>query len=294
MPSATIVPLYPMETKSMLITNEALVVLWLGAGAVLLWMWLPAVFNALGLTLWQVTIDDDATALEPSGNDAEYDELFDELRGLGFVPVGRRSKKCWFFTHHWFRNFQSLVFAGRRGDCLAVLYKLRSWDRWRLCFVTAFSDGAIVHTANQMEKFRRDEPDYLRWALATPDRALLLGRHREVCQSFAAAGSRSVAVLPVEEINRLELHHEARNHRKHHRWTGLQVMSNSLWRLGIGLLIMARYADTAPYLMPVSVIVTGLMWPALHDCLFRASASRFRADDARRQCSQQTPRLNPH
>src|SRR5260370_448446 len=89
---------------------------------------------------------------------------------------------------------------------VAVTYKLRPWDPWRLCCVTAFSDGALVETANQMENLRIDEPDYLRWGLATPDRALLLERHREACRSFAAEGSRSVAVLPVEEVNRLELH----------------------------------------------------------------------------------------
>ena len=78
------------------ITTETMAVLWLGAGAVALWMWLPAVLNALGLTLWQVSMDDDAAALEPSGSDAAYEELFAQLRCLGFVPVGRRSKACWF------------------------------------------------------------------------------------------------------------------------------------------------------------------------------------------------------
>ena len=272
------------------ITTETMAVLWLGAGAVALWMWLPAVLNALGLTLWQVSMDDDAAALEPSGSDATYDELFAQLRCLGFAPVGTRSKTCWFFLHHWYRNFQARIFAVPQGDCIAVTYKLRPWDPWRLYFVTAFSDGAIVHTANQMEKHRIDEPDYLRWALATPDRALLLERHREVCRSFAAEGSRSVAVLPVEEVNRLELHHASRYHRKRHRWTGLKVMSNSLWFLGIGLLLARRFADTAPYLLPVSVIAWGFLWPAVHAYLFRAAAGSFRAEDARRQRAQQTPR----
>ena len=69
----------------------------------------------------------------------------------GFEPVGQRSNTLWFFLHHWYRNFQSRVFAARQGDCIAVTYKLRDWDSWRLCFATAFSDGAILQTANQME-----------------------------------------------------------------------------------------------------------------------------------------------
>src|ERR1700722_10739010 len=162
-------------------------------------MWLPAVLNALGLTLFQNSMDDDAAALEPSGSDAVYDELFAQLRCLGFVPVGTRSTKCWFFCHYWYRNFQTRIFALPKRDCIAVTYKLWSWDTWRLYFVTAFSDGAIVETANQMERLRIDEPDFFRWGLETPDRALLLERHREVCRTFAARGTRSVSVLPVEQ-----------------------------------------------------------------------------------------------
>jgi len=303
------------------LSTETLAVLWLGAGAVTLWTWLPAVLDALGLTLWQDSMDHDAAALEPSGSDAAYEELFAQLRCLGFVPVGTRSKTCWYFCHHWYRNFQVRIFAVPQGDCIAVMYKLWPWDTWRLYFLTAFSDGAIVETANQMESFRIDEPDFLRWGLATPDRALLLERHREVCRSFAAGGSRSdslavvvdqaddvfrsfaagssrsVAVLPVEEVNRLERHHALRYHLKHHRWTGLMVTSLSLCFLAIGLvcfsiglLLVGRFGDTAPYLLPVSVIAWGFLWPAVLACLLRAVADSSRAEDARRQRNQQTPR----
>ena len=151
------------------------------------------------------------------------------LRRNGFEPVGPRRTTCWFFLHHWYKTFQSRVFAARQGDGIALAYRLRAWDRWRLCFVTAFSDGAIVETANQMESFRIDEPDHLRWGLATPDRGLLLERHREACRDFAGAGSRSVALLPAEEVSRLNRHHESRHHRKSHRWTGLKSVGTSLW-----------------------------------------------------------------
>ena len=274
----------------MQITTETLAVLWLGAGAVALWMLLPAVLNALGLTFRQTCVDDDAAALEPSGADAEYEDLFGQLRRLGFEPVGRRSNTCWFFLHHWYRNFQSRVFVMPKGDCIALTYKLRAWDPWRLCFVTAFSDGAIVETANQMASLRIEEPQFLRWGLATPDRALLLERHREVCRDFAAAGARSVAKLPAEQVNRLILQHESRNHRKRHRWTGLKTMRASLWCLGIGLVLVRRFAGTAPYLLPVSIIAWGFLWPAVHACLFHAAAGSFRAEDARRQRKQHAPR----
>src|ERR1700722_13451869 len=70
-----VVLLFRMETLPMHITTETMALLWLGAGAVALWMWLPAVLNALGLTLWHGSMDDDAAALEPSGSDAADDEL---------------------------------------------------------------------------------------------------------------------------------------------------------------------------------------------------------------------------
>jgi hypothetical protein len=273
----------------MQLTNEILAALWLGAGAVALWRLLPAVFNALGLTFKLGFIDDEAGALEPSGDDAEYDDLFTQLRRLGFEPVGRRSTSCWLFLHHWYRNFQSRVFAARQGDCIALAYQLRAWDQWRLCFVTAFSDGAIVQTANQIERLRIEEPDHFRWGLATPDRGLLLDRHREVCRDFADAGSRSVALLPAEDVNRLIHHHESRRHRKCHRWTGLKTMFSSLWLLGIALVLVRRFAEATPYFLPVSIIAWGFLWPVIHASLFRAAAGRIRAEDASRQRNQPTP-----
>jgi hypothetical protein len=269
------------------LTNETLVVLWLGAGAVALWMLLPAVLNALGLTFRQSYIEENPAALEPVGDDAEYEELFAQLHRLGFEPIGTRTTTCWFFLHHWYRTFSSRVFAARQGDAIALTYKLRAWDPWRLCFVTAFSDGAIVETANQMASFRIDEPDHLRWGLATPDRALLLERHRAVCREFAAAGSRSVAVLPAKQINQHSNHHNSRYHRKRHRWSGLHSMSASLWLLGSGLFLVRGFVGTAPYLLPVSIIAWGFLWPAVHAYLFRVAAGSIRAEDSR--CHKKQP-----
>lgn len=267
-------------------TNETLMVLWLGAGAVALWMLLPAVLNALGLTVRQSSIEEDPSALEPAGDDAEYEELFAQLRRLGFGPIGKRTTILWFFLHHWHRTFRSRVFAAREGDAIALTYKLRAWDRWRLCFVTAFSDGAIVQTANQMASFRIDEPDHLRWGLPTPDRGLLLERHRALCREFAAKGSRNVALRPAAEVNQHINRHEYRSHRTRHRWTGLKTMSTSLWLLGAGLVLVRRFAGTAPYLLPGSIIAWGLLWPAVHGHLFRVAAGKFRAQDARCQTNQ--------
>lgn len=270
----------------MQVTDEILALLWLGAGAVVLWRLLPAVLNALGLTYRHGYVDDEAAALEPAGDDAEYAALFDQLRRLGFEPVGRRGNTFWFFLHHWCKNFQSRVFAARQGDCIALTYKLRDWDPWRLCFATAFSDGAILQTANQMESFRIQEAKFVRWGLATPDRALLLERHREACLNFAAAGGRSVAALPAHEVNRLMCQHEMRNHRQRHRWTGLKTMSSSVWVL-TGVLAVLRVGGGAePALLPVGVIAWGVLWPLVHAQLFRASAASSRADDARRRGNQ--------
>jgi hypothetical protein len=279
-----------IEADAMQVTDETLALLWLGAGAVALWMFLPAVLNALGLTHRQGSDDDDAAALEPSGDDAEYEALVGQLRRLGFEPVGSRSTTYWLFLHHWYCSFRSRVFALRQRDCIALTYKLRAWDRWRLCFVTAFSDGAVLETANQMESFRIGEPNYLRWGLATPDRALLLERHREACRDFAAAGGRRVAALPAEEVSRLIRRQEARHHRQRHRWTGLIAVSPSLCCLGIGLALVRVLGGTAPYLLPVGVIAWGLLWPAVHALLFRAAVASSRAEDARRQGDQPAPR----
>jgi hypothetical protein len=267
------------------LANETVMVLWWVAGAVVLWRVLPAVLNAQGLTLRRGVIDHDVEALEPTGDDAEYQELFGQLCTNSLEPVGLRRTTCWFFLHHWRKVFRSRVFTARPGDCIALVYRLRDWDRWRLCFVTAFNDGSIVETANQMESFRIEEPDHLRWGLATPDRTLLLARHREACRDFAAKASRQVALLPADDVNRLIRDHEMRHHRRRHRWTGLKAVANSCWALCVLLLLARRFATTAPYLMPVSVIAWGFLWPVIHASLFRAGVRSFQADDARRQRS---------
>jgi hypothetical protein len=273
----------------MQLTDETLTILWLAAGAVALWMLLPAVLNALGLTLRRSVIEDNPSAIEPSGDDAEYADLVGQLRRLGFEAVGPRTTTCWLFFHHWYKKFESCVFAAREGDCIALTYKLRSWDPWRLCFVTAFSDGAIVETANQMASFRIDEPERRRWGLATPDRGLLLERHRAVCRDFAIQGSRTVALLPAEQVNQCIMRQEARYHRGRQRWNGLKTTSVSLRYLVLVLVLIRCFAGNAPYLYPVSILAWGLLWPAVHASLFRASAAAFRAEDAR-QPNQPAPR----
>ncbi|HEV3338886.1 MAG TPA: hypothetical protein VG125_00970, partial [Pirellulales bacterium] len=271
------------------LTNQTLTVLWLGAGAVALWMLLPAVLNALGLTLRRSVIEDNPSAVEPTGDDAEYEDLVGQLRRLGFEPVGRRTTTCWLFLHHWYRRFEARVFAAREGDCIAKLYKLRTWDPWRLCFATAFSDGAIVETANQMASFKIDVPEHRRWGLATPDRGLLLERHREVCRDFAAAGARSISLLPAEQVNQCAQYHESRYHRRHHRLNGLRTMAASLCWLAAGLVLIRRLGDNTPFLFPVSIFAWGLLWPAVYACRFRAAAGASRAADAR-QANQQASR----
>jgi hypothetical protein len=284
-------PFFPLprrEFQPVQLSDETLGLLWLAAGAVGLWMLLPAVLNALGLTFHQSSIEEDPSALEPVSDDADYQELFAQLRSLGFEPIGKRTTTCWFFLHHWRKTFTSRVFAARQGDAIALVYKLRAWDQWRLCFVTAFYDGAILETANQMASFRIDEPDHLRWGLATPDRALLLERHRQVCREFAATGSRRIAKLPAEQVNQFIMHHDSRHHRMRHRWTGLKGRAASLWLLGVGLPLVRWYGGTAPYLVPVAIIAWGFLWPAVHAYLFRIAAGSFRAADTRSQKSQPT------
>jgi hypothetical protein len=259
------------------LSNESIA--WLCAGAAVLWMLLPPVLSALGLCFGRSHIEDNPSAIEPAGDDSEYEDLVDQLRGLGFAPIGKRTTTWWFFIHHWYKTFPSRVFAAREGDVVAVVYKLRSWDSWRLGFVSAFSDGAIVETANQMEQFRIEEPEYLRWGLATPDRAELLERHRAACREFAAEGARRLARLSPEQVILHSDYHSARFHRQN-RWLGLIIVTPT-----IGLLCAVAAAwwmcNTAPYVLPVCIIVWALVRPFLHSQVLCLAASKSRVADAR-------------
>src|SRR5262249_39120177 len=128
-----------------------------------------------------------------------------------------------------------------------------------------------------------------RWALITPDRGLLLERHREVCRDFAATGARSVANLPAEQVNQCQQAVDSRSHRRRHRFQGLNTMAGSLVTLCAGLALIRPLADDAPFLFPVTILAWGLLWPALHAFQFRAAAAASRAEDAR-QANRPAPR----
>ena len=66
----------------MQLTDETLTILWLAAGAVALWMLLPAVLNALGLTLRRSVIEDNPAAVEPTGDDAELHSILADACAL--------------------------------------------------------------------------------------------------------------------------------------------------------------------------------------------------------------------
>jgi hypothetical protein len=262
-------------------STEAAAVLWGAAALVALRIVLPGVLSALGLTFCRSNIDNDSAALEPAGDDAEYEELFGQLRRLGFVPVGARRNTYWFYLHHWRKVFHARLFAMPQGDSLAVTYKLRAWDRWRLSYVTAFSDEAIVETANQVASLRIEEPQHIRWGFVTADRGLLLERHRELCRHFASLAPRRIANLPAEEISRVLQAHEVRHISRQHRWTGLKSVSNAAFMIGLPVLVVRRCGTATPCLLPLSILTAGLLWPLVQAALFRAAARTFAEADAR-------------
>ena len=94
----------------------------------------------------------------------------------------------------------------------------------------------------------------------------------------AAAGVDRDGAFPTESIEAL-------------RSAGLlgALSSAESGGLGLGLVLVRRAFDTAPYLLPVSIIAWGFLWPAVHAFLFRAAAGSLRAEDERRQRDQPTP-----
>ncbi len=179
------------------LTVESL--LWGAAALVAVWIVGPLLLMALGLTRVGFRIVGGPEALEPAGDDPQYAYLFEQLRDLGFEPLGARQEIGWFSAQHWYKSFPpGRVFASRAGDCFVTLYRIFAGQPWRLSFHTVFTDGSLLSTANQMPNFRVDMPGYYRWAHVTADLADLLAMHREAAENYRADHRLTVASPDLE------------------------------------------------------------------------------------------------
>lgn len=254
--------------------------LWCAAALVAVWVCLPMLFMMLGLSWVRYTVVGGPEALEPTDDDAQYADLFDRLRELGFEPLGARVESGLFCTGHYYKRFpQGRVFATPAGDCFATLYRIFSGHPWRLSFHTVFTDGSLVQTANQMPNMRIEMPGYLRWGHATPDLAELLDLHRNAADNYGGALGLSVASTDLHGICEAVRRHSERYLRAQGPSLGLKCLATPAVFVGMLTFVAGYNFGFNTWAVPVAMILAGVAYSVLHPFSVRDTAQRTYAQD---------------
>jgi hypothetical protein len=162
------------------------------------WFCLPDLLKLAGITRFRngIRAGPEGVALEVLPE--QHAALGFQLLHLGFKPLG-----VYWESDDPRRTFTEYVFASRREECYAVLYGFTHTDA-RLSFVTAFADGAQIHTKNFNLGVEADEADLYAEGIATNDLRRVLTRHREATARFAADGHPAGRELSLEEYARFQ------------------------------------------------------------------------------------------
>jgi hypothetical protein len=252
--------------------------LWTAAGLVVLWTCLPSVLEWLGCRRIYMEGVDDPGAAEP-GDEPTYAAVAAELKALGFEPVGVKTTRMWFTGFRWTKTFRVYLFGTRSRDVFAAVFRLVPDEPWRLAFTTAFTDGALVQSANQLNGLKIEHDDYLRWGSATVNRTELLHLHRDVSEQFRAKGNRTVAPLSSALYAELDRRHSENVLNRDFKHLPLQCLSYVLMHLLPLALLLGVQFGFGSVLVPAAVIAGGLFHLVTQARVFGQAAARLRTED---------------
>ena len=262
--------------------------LWAAAGLVAAWIFVPLLFMTAGLTRVRFRILGGPETLEPAGGDPRYEDLFERLRDLGFVPLGSRREIAWFANQHWYKAYPpGRIFAAPAGDCFVTLFRIFEGQPWRLSFHTVFSDGSLVSTANQMPDFRIDLPGYYRWGSVTPDLGELLRRHQETAENYRADHRLAVASLDLQGLCEKTARHTERFLRFRGPSMGLHGLTAPLLVFGLLGLMAGFDFGFNHWAMPAAFLLAGVLYKALRRATVRDAARNSWEQDQERALAEQ-------
>ena len=254
--------------------------LWCVAGVVMVWVCMPMLLMMLRQTQVTFAVLGGPESARPTGDDAQYADLFERLSDLGFEPLGSRSEIGWFCNGHWYKKFPpGRIFATPERDVFVSLFRIFPGHPWRLAFSTVFTDGALVMTANQMPNFRIDLPDYLRWGDPTPDLAELLRLHREAAEDFSRDRGRTVAAPDLEGVCQTICRHSERHLRHKGLEMGLNGLTTPLVFVGMIAFGAGYYFGFDRWTLPAAVALGGVAYSLLRPYAVRDAAQRQAAQD---------------
>lgn len=176
------------------------------ATTLVIWVMGPSLMIALRRLSIRSRSLESPDAARPRGDDALYQQRFDQFAALGFQPVGIETQITWFLSPwDWRRKFESRWMALPDGQTFASLTKMIPEDPWRFGLVTALSDGCIVRTSCPgVNGLENPLPNYRLSRLPGADPAELLKRHRDHVAAVCRERGATVETAALARLGTLE------------------------------------------------------------------------------------------
>jgi len=126
-------------------------------------------------------------AVEPTGDDPDYQRRYQQFVELGFQPAGVTRETCWFIAaFHWYwrsHDYQRWMTAPD-GKTLVTLYRMVAVEPVRFTLKSVCEGGAVVSTTCPGAGIGSDSEAYLRVEYQNLEPAELLAKHRAHVDAF--------------------------------------------------------------------------------------------------------------
>lgn len=244
----------------------------------------PHLLAALGLGFFRTGIEGGPSDLDPDGKGETYGELYRQLIDLGFEPLGKSWEKA------EMRKIDSFIFLHRQEGFRASIWPLLGGD-YRMYFLTMFTDGAAVLTANYPRP-TQDAADYFAQGVPTVILANALAEHRKSTARFVERGHKVWAPHTLEDIpeqkRRYHYHPAIRRNYLKNKWSIFRNKAIVLLLFPAAAAGLAHWAGYPAFLASLVAFLTCVFFTAklkelLHKTLKEIGAEQREADRERRQ-----------
>jgi hypothetical protein len=255
--------------------------LWLCAGVAAFLVCLPMILGALGCTRFVARARCSPAECAPA-DDVEYQFYHDQLRNLGFEPLGVLKETGYFYGFHYAKTFRLRVFAHRELGVYATVYRLIPGDALRVSLSTLLADGWLVQTGCWMESLISVGEKYYRWGVTTRVVREQLEAHQEVLRSRWEEG---VVLAPIDLAALARRSKEVSQQQ-----LGGRFRQHALEPLGLALFVLASLTALGwavsgawPLLAPGGLLLGSLIYHPLMTFLMRWVAREIRREDAAKE-----------
>lgn len=163
------------------------------------WMLIPGILKTLNLFWIRTTVLADPELTHPPVGDDSYRGRFEQIRALGFHPLGLTHETAWFLTSYnwrWQAVQAEPCFSAPDSRVLMICHRIVLDEPVRFSAVSLLEGGGLVRTSCPGAGFFGDvSPRHRRLEIKGVEPAELLDRHAENVARFCQ--ERQVAVRPA-------------------------------------------------------------------------------------------------